>query len=51
MRDNEIQKHTEGILREVNSEIADEVQRYFGVDLADYGLTITEDELSTTWQG
>ncbi|MBW6487519.1 hypothetical protein [Sulfurimonas sp.] len=46
-KDNEIQEHTEGILKEVNQEIGDAIQQYFNVNLTDYGLiVINEDELT-----
>lgn len=42
LRNNEIQEHTEGILKEVNQEIADSIQRDLDIDLCDYGIKIVD---------
>lgn len=42
LRNNEIQEHTEGILKEVNQEIADSIQRDLDIDLCDYGLKVVD---------
>ena len=42
LRNNEIQEHTEGILKEVNQEIADLIQQRFDIKLSDYGIKIVD---------
>lgn len=46
INNDEIQEHTEGILKKVNQDIADTIQQYFNIDLMSYGLITTEDESS-----
>jgi len=43
--ENEIMKHTECILKEVNTEIADEMHKYFDVDLISYGVKIFDENI------
>lgn len=43
--ENEIMKHTEGILKEVNNEIAEEMNKYFGVDLISYGVQTFDENI------
>lgn len=44
LRNNEIQEHTEGILKEVNQEIADLIQQRFDINLSDYGLKVVDSD-------
>lgn len=44
LKDDEIQQHTEGILKEVNQEIADLIQQRFDINLSDYGIKVVDSD-------
>jgi len=41
----EIDTHTEGILKELNKDIADETSKHFDISLADYGVDVCSESI------
>lgn len=48
LKDNEVQRHTEGILKEVNQEIADIIHNYFDINLDDYNIKVQDASIKIT---
>jgi hypothetical protein len=44
IEDGKMQIHTEGILKEINQEIADLIQQRFDINLSDYGIKIVDSD-------